>query len=221
VARQVYGEYGIPGFWNGTAASLIMVANPTIQYALYEWLQAARAKLRWAGAGSGSGQRVGQGSVHSMAWQGWQGQRAQHGMAWQGWQGQRAQHGMAWQRQRAWQQVCAVRVAAKTADSHAPHPCPPLPLPLASRRGASSSSGGRPATPARATALEVFLLSALAKTGATLITYPLMNIKTRMYVARKQQGGSGAGGGGASSQHSSILQAAAEILRSEGGRVEV
>lgn len=31
VARQVYAEYGLPGFWNGTAASLIMVVNPTLQ----------------------------------------------------------------------------------------------------------------------------------------------------------------------------------------------
>ena len=34
----------------------------------------------------------------------------------------------------------------------------------------------------RASALEVFMLSALAKAGATLVTYPMMNIKTRMWV---------------------------------------
>jgi adenine nucleotide transporter 17 len=48
----VYREYGLPGFWNGTAASLIMVVNPTLQYALYEWLLAARAKLRCGAAPS-------------------------------------------------------------------------------------------------------------------------------------------------------------------------
>ncbi|KAL4426979.1 hypothetical protein ABPG77_009540 [Micractinium sp. CCAP 211/92] len=112
VARQIYAEFGLPGFWNGTAASLIMVINPTIQYALYEWLQAARAKLR----------------------------RSQ----------------------------------------------------------------------ARPSAAEVFLLSALAKTGATLLTYPMMNIKTRMYVARRGEGGAGSAG------HASILSAASEILRKEG-----
>lgn len=31
MARQVYGDYGLAGFWNGTAASLIMVINPTLQ----------------------------------------------------------------------------------------------------------------------------------------------------------------------------------------------
>ena len=30
VARQVYGEYGLVGFWNGTAASLIMVRTHTV-----------------------------------------------------------------------------------------------------------------------------------------------------------------------------------------------
>ena len=49
MARQVYGDYGVGGFWNGTAASLVMVVNPTLQYALYEWLTAARARLRWGG----------------------------------------------------------------------------------------------------------------------------------------------------------------------------
>lgn len=112
VARQVYLEFGLPGFWNGTAASLIMVINPTIQYALYEWLQTARAKLRRSAA--------------------------------------------------------------------------------------------------RPSAAEVFLLSALAKTGATLLTYPMMNIKTRMYVARRGEGGAGG------AHHASILAAAAEILRKEG-----
>lgn len=60
VARQVYAEFGLAGFWNGTAASLIMVVNPTLQYALYEWLQAARGRLRCLGwERGGSGERVG------------------------------------------------------------------------------------------------------------------------------------------------------------------
>ncbi|KAI7843799.1 hypothetical protein COHA_002697 [Chlorella ohadii] len=114
VARQVYSEYGLAGFWNGTAASLIMVINPTLQYALYEWLQAARAKLR---------------------------------------------------------------------------------------RG---TKGG---PPARASAWEIFLLSSLAKLGATLVTYPMMNIKTRMYTASRSDSGA---------HHASVLAAAASIMRDEG-----
>ncbi|KAI3436859.1 hypothetical protein D9Q98_006269 [Chlorella vulgaris] len=135
VVRQVYGEYGVGGFWNGAAASLVMVVNPTLQYALYEWLLQARSKLR---------------------------------------------------------------------------------------RG----SGGKQQVQQRATALEVFLLSALAKAGATLVTYPMMNIKTRMMTASRPGGGSngGSGGGaiasssssGGGGQHSSILRAATEIARTEG-----
>ncbi|PRW56204.1 peroxisomal nicotinamide adenine dinucleotide carrier [Chlorella sorokiniana] len=115
VARQVYSEYGLAGFWNGTAASLVMVINPTLQYALYEWLQAARAKLR--------------------------------------------------------------------------------------------RSGSKGSPPARASAWEIFLLSSLAKLGATLVTYPMMNIKTRMYTASRSDSGA---------HHASILAAAASIMREEG-----
>lgn len=60
VVRQVYGEYGVGGFWNGAAASLVMVVNPTLQYALYEWLLQARSKLR-------CGQPVGRG-VRGRGW---------------------------------------------------------------------------------------------------------------------------------------------------------
>ena len=40
VARQVYSEGGLPAFWRGTGASLVMVANPVVQFAAYEWLMA-------------------------------------------------------------------------------------------------------------------------------------------------------------------------------------
>lgn len=46
VIREVVHEYGPRGFWNGCQASLIMVINPTLQYTLYEWLGAVRARAR-------------------------------------------------------------------------------------------------------------------------------------------------------------------------------
>jgi solute carrier family 25 (peroxisomal adenine nucleotide transporter), member 17 len=117
VARQVYREYGVPGFWNGVTASLFMVVNPTIQYAIYEWLQGARARLK------------------------------------------------------------------------------------------GSQGGGTPGPRARPGALEVFLLSATAKAGATVLTYPMMTIKTRMMSARRED---------AELQYKSITDALAQILRREG-----
>lgn len=64
VVRSVYSEYGVAGFWRGVGASLVMVCNPTIQYALYEWLMAARARVRQrqlrqqhGKAAAGAGQR--------------------------------------------------------------------------------------------------------------------------------------------------------------------
>lgn len=40
VARQVYAEGGLPAFWRGTGASLVMVSNPVVQFAVFEWLMA-------------------------------------------------------------------------------------------------------------------------------------------------------------------------------------
>eukprot|EP00887_Chlorella_sp_A99_P002640 scaffold6.g2640.t1 len=114
-ARDVLHEYGPLGFWNGVGASLVMVVNPTIQYALYEYLLSLRSALA---------------------------------------------------RQR----------------------------------------GRRNRPPPRPSALEVFLLSALAKAGATVLTYPLLIIKTRMYAARK----------GGEMQYASIADAVRQIGAKEG-----
>lgn len=208
VVRQVYGEYGVGGFWNGAAASLVMVVNPTLQYALYEWLLQARSKLR-------CGQPVGR------------------GVRGRGWGVTAAAAG---------QGLVAVRCC--TQQGHVSPCCLPLcagccllllllvgrprllHTPRPSWRVCRRGSGGKQQVQQRATALEVFLLSALAKAGATLVTYPMMNIKTRMMTASRPGGGSngGSGGGaiasssssGGGGQHSSILRAATEIARTEG-----
>jgi len=117
VARHIYAEYGISGFWNGVGASLVMVINPTIQYALYEWLSSARA-----------------------------------------------------------------RVVAQRA-------------------------GGKAVIRRRPSALEVFLLSAIAKAGATLLTYPLLTVKQRMMSARKTD---------ADMQYTSVADAFVQIGQKEG-----
>ncbi|GAB4820597.1 hypothetical protein N2152v2_007643 [Parachlorella kessleri] len=122
VCRSVYQEYGIKGFWNGVGASLVMVINPTLQYALYEWLIKVRAAAR--------------------------------------------------RREQRQLQGKAAAVA-----------------------------------PTRASALEVFLLSALAKAGATIVTYPMLTIKTRLYTAKK---------GDKEMQYAGIADAATQILRREG-----
>lgn len=114
VAREVYSEYGLGGFWNGVAASLVMVINPTIQYAFYEWLVAARSRVR------------------------------------------------------------------------------------------QERSGGPPRRPS---AGEVFMLSAFAKAGATIITYPLLTVKTRMMSARKTD---------TAMQYTSVADAIIQIARREG-----
>ena len=121
VAKSVYSEYGLGGFWNGVGASLIMVVNPTIQYALYEWMKAGRGKL-----GRGGGMP---------------------------------------------------RVAYQSSTPHRP------------------------------SAMEVFWMSALAKAGATILTYPMLTVKTRMMSARR---------GDAHMQYSSVLDAVLQIAKREG-----
>lgn len=118
VARDVLSEYGLGGFWNGVGASLVMVINPTIQYALYEWLLATRSRMR--------------------------GLKAEHS---------KKVHG------------------------------------------------------ARPSALEIFMLSAVAKAGATLLTYPLLTVKTRMMTAKKSD---------QQMQYTSILDAILRIAQHEG-----
>lgn len=117
VAREIYQEYGTKGFWNGVGPSLVMVINPTIQYAMYEWLSAAHRRLK-------------------------------------------------------------------------------------TRRGYGLSK-----SPYRPSALEVFLLSALAKAGATVITYPLLTVKTRMMSAKKTD---------TDIRYTSILDAVKQIATREG-----
>lgn len=40
VLKELFQKEGLPGYWKGVGPSLIMVVNPTMQYAIYEWLVA-------------------------------------------------------------------------------------------------------------------------------------------------------------------------------------
>lgn len=106
VIASIYHDYGVAGFWNGVRASLIMVINPTIQYAIYEWLLAARSNKK-----------------------------------------------------------------------------------------------------KRPSSLQVFLTSAVAKAGATVITYPMLTVKTRMMSARKLD---------TDLQYSGVFDAVTQIMKREG-----
>lgn len=47
VARQVYRDQGLAGFFKGLMPSMVMVVNPTIQYIIYESLVARALDIRW------------------------------------------------------------------------------------------------------------------------------------------------------------------------------
>lgn len=48
VAKQVYKDHGVSGFFKGLMPSMVMVVNPTIQYIIYESLVAHALELRCA-----------------------------------------------------------------------------------------------------------------------------------------------------------------------------
>jgi len=47
VAKQVYKDHGVSGFFKGLMPSMVMVVNPTIQYIIYESLVAHALDLRY------------------------------------------------------------------------------------------------------------------------------------------------------------------------------
>lgn len=49
VAKEIYQEGGILSFWKGVVPTLLMVANPTVQYMIYEWLRARLAESKAQG----------------------------------------------------------------------------------------------------------------------------------------------------------------------------
>ncbi|KXZ53702.1 hypothetical protein GPECTOR_6g619 [Gonium pectorale] len=122
VAVRLYKESGVVGFWKGVFPSLVMVANPTLQYILYEWLTARLLQLR--------------------------------------------------------------------------------------QQGASKPVSGRPRGPVRLGTGDVFMLTALAKLGATLVTYPMLLIKSRLQAMNSSTAHE--------ARYSGVLHAVATILRREG-----
>jgi adenine nucleotide transporter 17 len=113
---------GVGALWKGLGPSLVLVVNPAVQYALYEWLLAGARKRKAAGMGVGGGG------------------------------------------------AAAAAAAARGASRRPQTPPPP-----------------------KLSAHEVFLLSALAKIGATVVTYPMIVVKSRL-----QAQGCATGGGGGS-----------------------
>ncbi|KAG2434409.1 hypothetical protein HYH02_012421 [Chlamydomonas schloesseri] len=132
VTAQVYKEGGLAGFWKGVLPSLVMVANPTLQYILYEWLTARLLEMRTAAAAASGGSRPG---------------------------------------------------------------------------GKGGHPRGRPGPPKLSTG-DVFLLTALAKLGATLVTYPMLLIKSRLQAMNSSTA--------REARYSGVLDAVVAILRREG-----
>lgn len=133
VARQVYRDHGVAGFFKGLMPSMVMVVNPTIQYIIYESLVARALDIRKAAQKQA-------GSIH------------------------------------------AGRSAAAVA-----------------------------AAPAKGLALswlDIFVLSALAKIGATLVTYPLLVVKNRLQAINRHTE--------AEMQYTGVVDAVRRMLADEG-----
>lgn len=134
VARQVYRDHGMAGFFKGLMPSMVMVVNPTIQYIIYESLVSRALDIRKAAS-----------------------KQAAHN---------HSQHG---------RQAAAAATAYKA-------------LPLSW--------------------LDIFVLSALAKIGATLVTYPLLVVKNRLQAINRHTE--------AEMQYNGLVDAVRRMLADEG-----
>uniref|UniRef100_A0A7S0YCV8 Uncharacterized protein n=1 Tax=Polytomella parva TaxID=51329 RepID=A0A7S0YCV8_9CHLO len=112
VAKLVFGESGILGFWKGLLPSMILLANPAVQYMLYEQILGLFRK--------------------------WKAQRL-------------------------------------------------------AKANAKESKSETPSAPVKLSPGEVFLASALAKIGATFVTYPLIVVKSRIQASGKDSKGRSVG----------------------------
>jgi len=81
---------------------------------------------------------------------------------------------------------------------------------MALRRAAHAGGADKKKPPARLTTRDVFLLTALAKMGATLITYPLLVIKNRLQAMSKSTA--------REAQYTGVLDAVLRIRSQEGVR---
>lgn len=135
VAKQVYKDHGVSGFFKGLMPSMVMVVNPTIQYIIYESLVAHALDLRKVSSRQAS-------------------KPNQQG-----------------------RQMAAGAAAAAVKG-----------LPLSW--------------------LDIFVLSALAKIGATLVTYPLLVVKNRLQAINRHTE--------AEMQYSGVVDAVKRMLADEG-----
>ncbi|KAG2425612.1 hypothetical protein HYH02_014986 [Chlamydomonas schloesseri] len=158
----VFREDGLGGFWKGLLPSMILLANPAVQYMLFEKIMAALK---------------------------------------------------AWKARRLAAEARAAAAAAKEAELLLAEEHRETRAALARRRSADSddaldgaaadaaaadAAAGKPAAlllaaaDVKLSATEVFLAGALAKIGATVVTYPLIVVKARLQASSKASSGPGA-----------------------------
>ncbi|PNW86626.1 hypothetical protein CHLRE_02g094250v5 [Chlamydomonas reinhardtii] len=173
----VFREDGLGGFWKGLLPSMILLANPAVQYMLFEKIMNALK---------------------------------------------------AWKVRRLAAEARAAAAAAKQAELEAEEHRETRAA-LARRRSADSDDAMDSAVDAAAdaakpaallsaadvklSATEVFLAGALAKIGATVVTYPLIVVKARLQASSKA---AGSGPGGAAARPVSTWSVISETARNEG-----
>mmetsp|Transcript_9609 Transcript_9609/g.23829 ORF Transcript_9609/g.23829 Transcript_9609/m.23829 type:complete len:430 (-) Transcript_9609:780-2069(-) len=199
VISRIHQESGVGGFWAGLLPSMVLVSNPAIQYMLYE--QFLRALRKW------KAQRAATASAAEAA------ASAPAPAPTPCSQCMGAKRAAPARKATDGPELTSASAAAAGADkaSEVAGAC--------SRESCSKCGGSgvvtvaapvaasaQPQAPVKLTPLEIFLASAAAKVGATIATYWLVVVKSRMQAAGK----------GGDFQYKGTWDALSTIWRDEG-----
>lgn len=202
VITSIAREGGVLGFWRGLAPSLVLLANPAVQYMLYEQLvalmrhwKAQRLAARRLAAGEASALRARAEAKAAMA-----------AVALQVVQRRRTVDSDEMVPGDDIPTTQPVQQAACIAAAAAAPACQ-----AAGADGAAASATAAAPPPSSTAAVqlsagEVFLASALAKIGATIVTYPLIVVKSRLQ----------AGGGGGAPRYRGAWDAVVKTAQADG-----
>ncbi|KAG2426984.1 hypothetical protein HXX76_012768 [Chlamydomonas incerta] len=177
----VFREDGLGGFWKGLLPSMILLANPAVQYMLFEKIM--NALKAWKARRLAAEARAAAAAAKEAE--------------------------LAAEEHRETRAALARRRSADSDDALDG---------AAADAAAADAAAAKPAAPVSAadvklSATEVFLAGALAKIGATVVTYPLIVVKARLQASSKA---AGSGAGGAAARPVSTWSIVSETARNEG-----
>ncbi|KAG1680396.1 hypothetical protein FOA52_015487 [Chlamydomonas sp. UWO 241] len=179
VMSEIYEESGLGGFWAGLLPALVLVANPAVQYMLYEQLLSLLA--RW------KGERAARARAEARQ------RRQEAAAAAKGEEPPQEQEQQEWKRGRnGGSSSSGSGIGGSGSSSGSGKGGGALEVAAAPASQPSGDCGDTangdddgPCPEVVLSSLEIFGASALAKIGATVVTYPMIVVKSRMQATGK------------------------------------